>query len=79
MEGIGLKSERDRWEMKLERLQERSNKVLEELVKSSLGGEDKAELYESFLSFMGGMCARYLQNHNFARHLAEHACQHEKA
>jgi predicted transcriptional regulator len=58
MEGIGLKSEKDRWEMKLERLQERTNKVLEELAKSSLSGEDKAELYESFLSFMGGMCAR---------------------
>lgn len=57
MEGIGLKSERDRWEMKLERLQERTNKVLEELAKSSLSGEDKAELYESFLSFIGGMCA----------------------
>jgi len=43
--------------MKLERLQERTNKVLEELSKSSLSGEDKAELYESFWSFMGGMCA----------------------
>jgi len=57
MEGVGLKSERDRWEMKLERLQERTNKVLEELAKSSLSGEDKVELYRSFLSFMGGMCA----------------------
>lgn len=57
MEGIGLKSERAHWEMKLERLQERTNKVLEELSKSSLSGEDKAELYRSFWSFMGGMCA----------------------
>jgi hypothetical protein len=57
MKGIGLKSENDRWEMKLERLQERTNKALEELMKSSLSGRGKAELYESFCSFMGGMCA----------------------
>jgi len=56
MEGIGLKSEKDRWEMKLERLQERTNKVLEELAKSSLSGKDKAELWESFWSFMVEMC-----------------------
>ncbi len=52
-----MKSEKDRWEMKLERLQERTSKVLKELAKSSLSGEDNAELYESLVSFMGGMYA----------------------
>lgn len=41
--------------MKLERLQNRTEKVWRELVKSSLAGRDKAELYGSFWSFIGGL------------------------
>lgn len=55
MEGIRLVSEKERWEMKLERLQNRTEKVWGELVKSSLAGGDKAELYGSFWSFIGGL------------------------
>ena len=38
--------------MKLDRLQNRIEKVLEELLKSKLGPEDKAELYGICCNFM---------------------------
>jgi hypothetical protein len=38
--------------MKLDRLQNRIEKVLEELMKSRLGSEDKAELYGICCNFM---------------------------
>ena len=55
VEGIRLVSEKERWEMKLERLRNRTEKVWRELVKSSLTGKDKAELYGSFWGFIGGL------------------------
>jgi len=48
----GLKSLNFRWEMKLDRLQNRIEKVLEELMKSKLGSKDKAELYRIHCNFI---------------------------
>jgi hypothetical protein len=53
--GTRLVSEKERWEMRLERLQNRTEKVRRELVKSSLTARDKAELYGSFWGFIGGL------------------------
>lgn len=51
-----MKSEDYRWEMKLQRLLDRIERVWEELAKSNLSSEKKAELYDSFGSFIAGFC-----------------------
>jgi hypothetical protein len=47
-----LKSLNYLWEMKLDRLQNRNEKILEELMKSKLRSEDKAELYGTYCNFI---------------------------
>lgn len=42
--------------MKLDRLQNRMEKVLEELMKSRLRSKDKAELYGIYCNFINDIC-----------------------
>jgi hypothetical protein len=46
---------KERWYMKFERLLNRVKKLGEGLAKSSLNVEDKAEIWEFFWSFYGGI------------------------
>lgn len=47
-----LKSLNYLWEMKLDRLQNRTEKILEEFMKSKLGSKEKAELYGIYCNFI---------------------------
>jgi len=49
--------EKERWEMKFDRLLNRIEKLCEGLVESSLSAKDKAEIWECLWSFLGGMSA----------------------
>jgi hypothetical protein len=55
--------EKDRLEWKFERLFRRMEKLVEELAKSRLSIEDKAELWDAFGSFCSGMMAAYEREH----------------
>jgi hypothetical protein len=50
-----LIDEKDRWYRRFERLLDRTKKLGDELGKSSLSPEDKAELWEFFWSFCSGI------------------------
>jgi hypothetical protein len=51
---VWLVSEKERCEMKLQRLFDRTEKVWEELMKSKLSSREKTELYDSFISYTTG-------------------------
>ncbi|MGB9854537.1 MAG: hypothetical protein ACPLRY_07020 [Candidatus Bathyarchaeales archaeon] len=55
--------EKERFEWKFERLFRRMEKLVEELAKSHLSVEDKAELWGAFGSFCSGMMAAHERNH----------------
>jgi hypothetical protein len=52
---VELIDEKDRWYRRFERLLDRTKKLGDELGKSSLSPEDKAELWEFFWSFYSGI------------------------
>jgi hypothetical protein len=58
-----MQSEKDRWEMKLERLQNRTETVWEKVAKLKPSSKDKVELYGSFCSFISGLCAHLEDEH----------------
>jgi hypothetical protein len=47
--------EKQRWDMKFERLLSRAEKLCEGLAESSLSAEDKADIWTGFWEFLGGM------------------------
>jgi hypothetical protein len=51
--------EKERFEWKFERLFHRMEKLVEELAKSHLSVEDKAELWNAFGSFCSGMMTAF--------------------
>jgi hypothetical protein len=55
--------EKERFEWKFERLFHRMEKLVEELTKSHLSVEDKAELWDAFGSFRSGMMAAFERDH----------------
>lgn len=62
--GCGLvMDERSRFDGKFNRLFRRMEKLIEDLVKSGLILEDKAELWEVFGSFCSGMAAAFERDH----------------
>jgi len=54
--------EKERFEWKFERLFQRMEKLVDELTKSHLSVEDKAELLDAFGSFCSGMMAAFERN-----------------
>jgi len=55
--------EKERFEWKFERLFHRMEKLVEELAKSHLSVEDKAELWNTFGSFCRGMMTAFDRDH----------------
>lgn len=55
--------EKERFEWKFERLFHRMEKLVEELAKSHLSVEDKAELWNAFGSFCNGIMAAFERNY----------------
>ena len=51
-----LVTEKERVEGKLERLLERNDVVLKEIMKSKATKLQKVEIYEAFYTFVGGLC-----------------------
>ena len=52
-------AEKQRWDMKFERLLCRVEKLCEGLVESRLSVEDKAEIWKGFWEFLGGMSLHF--------------------
>jgi len=51
-----LVTEKEKVEGKLERLLERNDVVLKEIMKSKATKLQKVEIYEAFYTFVGGLC-----------------------